>query len=192
MRLLALLTVCLVPIAAYSSDAPGGPKPKAKSVLKKVVKSFGKQKSYHVELGVTGGFSSSKDHKLSRQQVNQSYEADYYRGLLAMDTPRILRNRDKGAIRQAGSWYQLLAHPDGTLVQRLFHYPDQVIKDALVKGAKVTWVEGETKTVVAGTGHTGVAKTIEVAPERLLIELPKRVALKKYSTIQTSGATSDC
>ncbi len=188
-RLLAILAVCLVPIVGHADEQK---RPSAKSVLKKVVKAFGKQKSYHVDLGVTGGFSASEDHTLKSQQVAQSYSAQYYRGLMAVDTPRVLRNREKGAIRQAGNWYQLLAHPDGTMVQRLFHYPDQVIKDALVAGSKISWVEGETKKVVSGTGHTGVAKDVTVSPDKIIIELPRQVSLKKYSTIQTSGATSDC
>lgn len=194
-RLFLVLGLVMVPTLASpvfaGDDTKTTKKPNATKALKKVVKAFSKQKNYGIKLDVRGGFSQTADHNIPMPTVNRSYKADYYRAILRVAEPQVIRSRNAGAIRSAGSWKQLLAVNDGQLVDRLFSYPDQVIADAIVKGSKVSWKEGTKKLERSGSGRTAVTKEVEVTPNILVVEVPTKVATKRYTTIQNSGCTSE-
>lgn len=193
-RIFAMLALVLMPAIAIADDEASEKKPDATKMLKKVVRSFAKEKNYQIKLEVRGGFSNTPDHKVPAPRVLQSYEADYLRGsipVMQVSSPQVIRTPEKGAIRSAGNWMQLLAVSEGAMVERLFSFPDQVIVDAITSGASVSWKASETKKERDGDGLTGVVREVEVQPNVLLVEVPTRVAIKRYTTIQNSGCTSE-
>lgn len=193
-RIFAILALVLIPAIALAGDEASEKKPDATKMLKKVVRSFAKEKNYQIKLEVRGGFSSTPDHKVPAPRVLQSYEADYLRGsipVMQVSNPQVIRTPEKGAIRSAGNWMQLLAVSEGAMVERLFSFPHQVIVDAITSGASVSWKASETKKERDGDGLTGVVRDVEVQPNVLLVEVPTKVAIQRYTTIQNSGCTSE-
>lgn len=165
-------------------------KPDAARTLKEVVRAMNKARSYQVELKVEGGFAQGKDHQITEHRVNRSYQAECYGPLMQLPEPRIIRSTEKGAIHSGERWMQLLALPDGAMVERLFHFPQLVLADTILQGGSVTWSEGAKKQVIDGEGLTGVAREVSVDGDRLLVEVPTKVAVQRYTRIQNSGCTA--
>jgi len=191
MKKFALLTALFAIVSVPASAGDEMKIPKAPKELKRAVKALSKEKSYKIALEVRGGFSNKSSHEITRSQVAESFTADYYRGLMNHSDRKAIRSAKSGAIRKSGRWQQLLAQRDGVLIDRLFAFPVESLRDTL-RAKNVTWLdEGKVVEEVSGGGHTVVVKEKVLLPTKLRVELSLKEAGSRFVSVQNSGCTSE-
>lgn len=159
-RLVGTVVAMFLVVSAPSSRAlavPDGKKddeaklPHPSKHLKKAYLKLRALDSYRVSLRVEGGLSKDEKHSLSRVTVRQNYVGDVFQNKL-MHLPGInaYRTPKKGAIRAGGIWKNALGDKNGTLMQRLFAFPLEVLGKAVRHSRRAEWVKSSIQSELGG------------------------------------------
>jgi hypothetical protein len=225
----ALLCACLL----IATSVGGGPQaaagrrssrvkvPSPTKALQTAFKKLAKSKSYAVKVTVNGGLSDKEDHALVQRTVAESYAGEVYGPTRLMHVPaeKVYRFPTKGVAYIDGVWRNILSHRRTVLLQRLFKFPEIVLRRALANAPRTgRWLDlpeaggekgkeaeaddpsGEStgkepagKTAVGGASPGNTAKDGSgdaPQPRIVRVEAPPKEALEHFLEVQNSGCMS--
>lgn len=204
--LAGLLTLFVPPPATLGGEAET---PSASKILEESFKRLVESKSYRTKISVEGGVTQSRLHKLSTKTVDDTYIGTVYGGVMQVSNPRAFRTptSGRGVIRKDGQWKQILAAKDGARMDRLFIWPQILMRRALKHKSTAAWIdngnrgtkhvskkEQKKSSSTSRRGRTGVTRTGEDEASRfpgtIRIETPTREALKHVIEVENSGCLS--
>ncbi len=191
----------LAGIGLQAADPPSeGSAPDPTKALRSVSKDFlrlSSKSGYSTRLVIAGGMANSKDHKIIDQAVSEDYFGLVRGPLMHMPEQKIFRTLDKGAQLDGDLWRVLQSTAEGKKLDRLFSFPERLLKHATAKGSKVEWLESKVgprkvkrETPRSGTAVGGSSEEDQKVYHRLRVTLPDKVALQYFIEVQNSGCLS--
>ena len=209
MRLIALGAVVwsLSAGGAFAADRDKKKSPAPSSVLMKSYNALVKSKSYRTSLKIVGGVTDRKDHRVGRPTVKQNYSAEILTSkstpIMRVDSPSAYRSPNGGAIRDGGVWRRIMAARNGRRLDRLFAFPEIVMRQALKHRKSAAWVPVKSKkkkTKKEKTkkkerdgkkrSKTTVGEADDSFPGYIRVVAPPKEALKHFIDVERSGCIS--
>ncbi len=227
MRVKAYLLIPLIAIAALlmastveAGDGKSGAKPPTpRKALLDAAKKLLKSKNYRAAVSIEGGISNSEDHSLSERSVTESYEGEIFGPLMHMPRQKAYRLTKRGVAYIDGAWRNILSDRGTARMERLFMFPEIVLKRALVHSRTARWLDEKSDGQDDGeespesgkeeriekksdtkksSSPTQARRTVEenknedmtAWPTVARIDVPPKEALKYFIEAQNSGCMS--
>ena len=110
--------------------------PSPARALQEALKNLRKADNYRTKVSVEGGLSSTDDHKINERTVSEAYEGEVFGSLMQVQAPKAYRMPKKGVAYIDGYWRNILSDKKGTLLERLFTFPEIIMTRALQNAPK--------------------------------------------------------
>ena len=177
--------------------------PDPKRTLADLEKRFSRQmetKGLGFSCFVKGGLSRSGDHEIWMHQVYEEHRGTILGNLMTIPEINVYRTPSKGALRDSGSWVPLISTPAGKRLDKVVHFPAELMKRAMREGlGNVEWAPvPEVKEVELDhpdfaepeepleEGTVVVKKKPEVLHDRLRMRLSAKTAVEYFNDVQKS------
>ncbi|MGE4620485.1 MAG: hypothetical protein AAEJ04_11820 [Planctomycetota bacterium] len=190
-----------------SADKVVGPEQMFRDVVKHLQEQS-RTKGYQFACLAKGGLSNKGDHEVWMHQVYEEHQALVRGDLMQVPEMQVYRNPKKGAIRVGGKWRPLGSIPEGNRLQRLIHFPEELLAKAMSRSRTAKWIEtkidindpdfvdpmDEPEEMDKEDGSDGSTTIVPKSKElkepqgdRILVELDEAVAVTYFNQVQNSG-----
>jgi hypothetical protein len=149
---------CLLPVATIvlaflflpSGTAGAGERSSVKrqdpaKALLAAAKNLAKSKNYRVKVLIEGGITENEDHQLPEKTLTETYEGDVFSPLMHVSKMNAFRYPTKGVVLIQGLWRSTMSDKTTVKMERLFTFPEVVLRRALANSSNAKWLEPEKK-----------------------------------------------
>ncbi len=161
-----------------------------------------RKQGYEIDCMAWGGLSNKGDHEVWMHAVYEQHQGVVRGDLMFVREMKVFRNPRKGAILLGDEWVPLTSNPAGTRLERIIHFPSELLKDAVLKSRTARWIEPRVEVDLNDPdyvdpmdpleepegGTAVVKKPAQVSTyQRVKVDVDEKVAVQYFNDVQKSG-----